>query len=96
MVLISSVCGERFNVITHMYILMSGMIMEAVAEELKLEQSSPLATAMHAQASQQQQQQQQQQQSPTAAMHFSFSRTNSTGSVHAISCSSASSAHNTG
>ena len=93
MVLISSVCGERFNVITHMYILMSGMIMEAVAEELKLEQSSPLATAMHAQASQQQQQQQQ---SPTAAMHFSFSRTNSTGSVHAISCSSASSAHNTG
>ena len=38
----------------------------------------------------------QQQQSPTNSLHFSFSRSGSTGSVHAISCSSASSAQNTG
>ncbi len=36
------------------------------------------------------------QQSPTQNIHFPYSRTSSTGSVHAISCSSASSAHNTG
>ena len=38
------------------------------------------------------------QQSPTGSggNRFSFSRTSSTGSVHAVSCSSASSAHNTG
>ena len=51
-------------------------IMEAVNEELKMEQ--------------------QPQHSPTGNSRFSFSRSGSTGSVHAISCSSASSAPNTG
>ena len=36
------------------------------------------------------------QQSPTGNSGFSFSRASSIGSVNAISCSSASSAHNTG
>ena len=45
---------------------------------------------------QQQAQQYAQQQSPTNNQHFSFSRASSLGSVNAISCSSASSTHNTG
>jgi len=49
----------------------------------------------------QQQQQQQQEPSPSAIMpgggtSFTFSRASSIGSVNAVSCSSASSTHNTG